>query len=207
MSHSAVAHDPHDIHHDPTTNTGIPNRKLMMWAFLASDCMFFGCLIGTHLVYRLAPPPGTPDPREIFDIELTSLSTFILLLSSLMMFLAVQAISKNNLRSFRNCILVTALFGIAFLVIQGYEFWYFATQKDFTLTGSLFGSTFYTLTGTHKLHVLIGVIWLLTYYFYSYSGKLTYKRTGEIETVGLYWHFVDIVWILIFTVVYLFEWL
>jgi hypothetical protein len=74
-----------DHHHDPSTSTGIPNKKLMMWTFLASDCMFFGALISTHLIYRLHPAPGSPSPKQIFSLELTSFSTFILLMSSLMM--------------------------------------------------------------------------------------------------------------------------
>ncbi len=88
-----------DHHLDPTTSTGIPNKKLLMWAFLASDCMFFGCLISTHLIYRLHPPPGTLAAKSVFSIELTSFSTFILLMSSLMMALAVNAIQKGNLKS------------------------------------------------------------------------------------------------------------
>ena len=99
MSSTAAATLNH--HHDPTTSTGIANKKLLMWAFLASDCMFFGCLISTHLIYRLHPPPGTPPAREVFSIELTSFSTFILLMSSLMMALAVNAIQKGNLKSLR----------------------------------------------------------------------------------------------------------
>ncbi len=98
-SHAANA--PIDHHHDHTTSTGIPNKKLLMWTFLASDCMFFGALISTHLVYRLHPPPGAPSPKDIFSIELTSFSTFILLMSSLMMALAVNAIQKGNIKSCR----------------------------------------------------------------------------------------------------------
>src|SRR5580698_10928386 len=101
ISMSTAATGAIDHHHDASTSTGIPNKKLLMWAFLASDCMFFGCLISTHLIYRLHPPPGTPNARDVFSIELTSFSTFILLLSSLMMALAVNAIQKGNLKSLR----------------------------------------------------------------------------------------------------------
>lgn len=191
-------------HHLEPNSTGIPNKKLFMWAFLASDCMFFGCLIANHIVYRNNPPPGTPDPRAIFDIELTSVSTFILLMSSLMMALAVAAIEKNNLKSFRRCILTTCFFGLLFLSGQVYEFYHFV-NGGLTLQSSLFGSTFYVLTGTHGLHVLIGIIWLLSLYFYSLSGRLTHRQAIDVESAGLYWHFVDIVWIVIFTVVYLLE--
>jgi len=94
-SHAAVA-DTIDHHHDPTTSTGIQNKKLLMWAFLASDCMFFGCLISTHLIYRLHPPPGTPAAKDVFSIELTSFSTFILLMSSLLMVLADDCAHRRH---------------------------------------------------------------------------------------------------------------
>ena len=149
-----------DHHHDPTTSTGISNKKLLMWAFLASDCMFFGCLISTHLIYRLHPPPGTLPAKEVFSIELTSFSTFILLMSSLMMALAVNAIQKGNLKSLRWSLLTTILFGCIFLGCQVYEFSHFVSEKHLTITSSILGTTFYTLTGTHGLHVLVGVIWL-----------------------------------------------
>jgi cytochrome o ubiquinol oxidase subunit 3 len=100
----------------PHTTTGLDSRKLLMWAFLASDCMFFGTLISTHLIYRLHPPPGNPVPRQVFDIPLTSFSTFILLMSSLMMALAVNAIQKGNLKSMRFSLLTTILFGSIFLI-------------------------------------------------------------------------------------------
>src|SRR5207248_11427006 len=90
-----------DHHHDPSTSTGIPNKKLIMWAFLASDCMFFGSLIATHLIYRLHPPPGNPDPRVVFSPALTPFATFLLLMSSLMMALAVNGIQQGTRRRLR----------------------------------------------------------------------------------------------------------
>ena len=191
----------------PSTASGIPNKKLLMWAFLASDCMFFGCLISTHLIYRLHPPPGVPSAREIFSIELTSFSTFILLMSSLMMALAVNAIQKGNLRSLRATLLTTILLGAVFLGCQAYEFSHFVSEKHLTITSSILGTTFYTLTGTHGLHVLVGVIWLSSMLAYSFTGRLGEKDAIDVEIMGLYWHFVDIVWIVIFTAVYLLEYI
>ncbi len=204
---SAIEHSGHLEHN----STGIPNKKLFMWSFLASDCMMFGCLIANHMVYRQNPPPGVPDARLIFDIELTGISTFVLLMSSLMMALSVAAIEKNNIRSFRRCLLGTCFFGLIFLSGQVYEFYHFVHGNaelgipPLTLSSSIFGSTFFVLTGTHGIHVAIGVIWLLSLYFYSFTGKLTHKEAIDVESAGLYWHFVDIVWIVIFTVVYLLE--
>src|SRR3954468_1078337 len=110
-----------DHHHDATTSTGIPNKKLLMWAFLASDCMFFGSLISTHLIYRLHPPAGGLQPAKVFDIALTPFSTFILLISSLMMALAVNAIQKDNVKSCRWSLLTTMFFGAIFLGCQVFE--------------------------------------------------------------------------------------
>jgi len=204
---SSVASGAIDHHHDSTTSTGIPNKKLLMWAFLASDCMFFGCLISTHLIYRLHPPAGTPAATQIFSIELTSFSTFILLMSSLMMALAVNAIQKGNLKSMRASLILTIICGLIFLGCQVYEFNEFVHVKHLTISNSILGTTFFTLTGTHGIHVLLGVVWLTSMLIYSYTGRLTEKDAIDVESMGLYWHFVDIVWIVIFTVVYLLEYI
>src|SRR5882724_5259830 len=164
-SHAATI----DHHHDHTTSTGIPNKKLFMWAFLASDCMFFGALISTHLIYRLHPPPNAPAPRDVFSIELTSFSTFILLMSSLLMALAVNAIQKGQVKSTRRNLLGTVFFGLIFLGCQVFEFNHFVSEKHLTLSSSIFGSTFYTLTGTHGCHVAIGVLWLALMYIRTFK--------------------------------------
>src|SRR4051812_33697652 len=158
-----------DHHHDPSTSTGIPNKKLLMWAFLASDCMFFGALISTHLIYRLHPPAGALTPKEVFAPALTSFSTFILLMSSLMMALAVNAIQKGNVKSCRWSLLTTVFFGLIFLGCQVFEFNEFVHEKHMTISNSLLGTTFFTLTGTHGCHVAIGVIWLSLMYVRSFK--------------------------------------
>ena len=272
-----------DHHHDHTTTTGIPNKKLFMWAFLASDCMFFGALISTHLIYRLHPTPNQPDVLGLFSLELTSFSTFILLMSSLLMALAVNACQKGRVPATRKMLLGTIVFGLIFLACQVYEFSHFVHEKGLTLNSSMFGSTFYTLTGTHGCHVAIGVLWLVLMYIRSFKpadggpwilksflhllvftvvtvasiksllggvhaihehgataeaftsllhhelpaliatvvsliALVFFARSGkavefgeanaiDVESMGLYWHFVDIVWIVIFTAVYLLEYL
>lgn len=196
------------------TNTGIPNKKLAMWAFLASDCMFFGTLISTHLIYRRVNPDVVIDGSvvpvtSIFDIELTSASTFILLMSSLTMALAVSSMHKHNVKAARNFLLGTIFFGSLFIGAQVYEFNHFVHNEahPLTLTNSIFGSTFFVLTGTHGVHVLLGLIWLTTWYFFSFSKKFGEEHVMDIEITGLYWHFVDIVWILIFPIVYILEYI
>ena len=196
------------------TSTGIDNKKLIMWLFLASDCMFFGTLISTHLLYRKLYPTGFTDAeghvrfvQNLFDLELTSFSTFILLMSSFLMALAVSAMHKGQIASFRRNVLGVIAFGLIFLGCQVYEFTHFY-HKGLTIQNSVFGSTFYVLTGTHGTHVAIGILWLILLYFYSFTGKLRgHIGALDVEIAGLYWHFVDIVWIIIFTVVYLVEYL
>lgn len=189
--------------HDEHSSTGLPHRKLMMWAFLASDCMFFGALMSTYLIYHGKSQQG-PYPLDVFDLELTSLSTFVLLMSSLTMVLTLAAIQRGFLRQCRFWLLMTALGGLVFLGFQVYEFAHFA-HLGLSLQGNLFGSSFFTLTGMHGLHVSIGVIWLLSLWVYSFRGGVTPERALDVEIAGLYWHFVDIVWIAIFTIVYLME--
>ncbi len=193
LAHAAVEHLP--------TSTGVDNRKLLMWAFLASDCMFFGTLIATYLVYKNRSLDG-PLPREVFDIPYTSVSTFVLLLSSLMMVLALNALQRGDERRMRIFLTSTALLGMVFLGGQFYEFTAFY-RDGLTLSRNLFGSTFFVLTGFHGTHVFIGVFWLLSLVVHSLRGKLHQDQSLTVEIAGLYWHFVDIVWILIFTLVYL----
>lgn len=189
-----------NIHH----NLMVKNKKLMMWLFLGSDCMFFGTLISTHLIYRKLYPEEF-NPTTLFSLELTSFSTFILLMSSFLMALAVSAMHKGEIKSFRRNVIGVIFFGLIFLGCQVYEFTHFV-HEGLTLQEGTFGSTFYLMTGTHGVHVAIGVFWLISMLFYSQSGKMeAHKNAIDAEAAGLYWHFVDIVWIVIFTVVYLIE--
>ena len=298
---AALAHDssgPAEAHaaHPPTA-TGIETKKVLMWLFLASDCMFFGTLISTHLVYRKVYPYGSTDKGIIdilstFDIQLTSFSTFILLMSSFLMALAVSAMHKGQIKSFRRSCIGVIIFGLIFLTGQVYEFTHFfdghalytfsvktaagevisstyegpadparaksdlahrllaahpdwlsvpaaaaaedkalapaeqvkkhgdwivtafkqekVEKKSLSMQNSVFGSTFFLMTGTHGTHVAIGVLWLVSMYLYSFTGRFEKNMHGaaiDVEIMGLYWHFVDIVWIIIFTAVYLVEYI
>jgi cytochrome c oxidase subunit 3/cytochrome o ubiquinol oxidase subunit 3 len=204
----------HDAGHGdaghPPTSTGIDHRKMLMWGFLASDCMFFGSLIATYLIYRgraeelvEAGQGSGPLPHEVLDIPYTSVSAFVLLMSSLTMVLALAAIQRGNQRGLRVWLLATALLGSIFLGGQWFEFSSFYKDEGLGLTTNMFGSTFYTLTGFHGTHVLIGVIMLLSLVWVSLRGGLKREQAINVEIIGLYWHFVDIVWIIIFTLVYL----
>ncbi|CAN5594771.1 cytochrome o ubiquinol oxidase subunit III [soil metagenome] len=189
------------IDHGHTTNFGITNEKLGMWTFIGSECLFFGAMIATYLLYLNRTNDG-PTALDIYDIPFTSASTFILLMSSLGMVLALDSLQKKDMRAFRTWTLATALLGMIFLSGQIYEFSVFVAE-GFKMDTSPFSAAFYMLTGFHGIHVTFGVIMLVVLWALSLRGGITSERTETVEMVGLYWHFVDIVWIVIFTVIYL----
>lgn len=215
IDHGAAA--PPDIEHGGgggghPTSTGIDSRKVLMWTFLGSDCLFFGALIATYMAYRgrntVAPFPHAAYELHgeifhgIFDIPYTSISAFVLLMSSLTMVLALASLQRGSVRGMRIWLVATSLLGITFLGGQFYEFTTFY-REGLSLGQSIFGSTFFVLTGFHGAHVTIGVIWLLSIVGASLRGHVRQDNSLMLEISGLYWHFVDIVWIIIFTVVYL----
>ncbi len=185
------------------TSTGLHHKKVLMWSFLASDCMFFGTLISTYQVYRGTSKVG-PYPPEVFDIPFTSISTFCLLMSSLMMVLALAAVQRGDIRGMQIWLIATALLGSLFLGGQVFEFTSFV-REGLKLSVNQFGTTFFFLTGFHGAHVTIGVIWLMSLFGASLRGHVTREDSLNVEIAGLYWHFVDIVWIIIFTLVYLLD--
>ena len=190
--------------HAPTghaTSTGLSNTKLAMWVYLGSDCLLFGTLISTYLLLRHRSISG-PQPEDVFDIPFTSVSSFVLLMSSLTMALAVAAITRGDVDRNRVWLATTAMLGAVFIGGQVYEFTTFY-REGLGYTTNIFGSAFYTLTGFHGLHVSVGIVMLLSLLVMSLRGNLGPDRAESVEVVGLYWHFVDIVWIVIFTVVYL----
>ncbi|OGO51254.1 MAG: hypothetical protein A2148_09435 [Chloroflexi bacterium RBG_16_68_14] len=204
----------------PQTSTGLDNRKLLMWLFLASECLFFGGLIGAYLLYRskVAVPCENGDLatcvfpvdrtvngvayQGILDIPFTSVSSFVLLMSSLAMVLALAAIQRNDRWGAQIWLLCTAFLGMTFLAGQAFEFTEFY-REGLTLNTNLFGTTFFVLTGFHGAHVSVGVLILLSLFVMARRGRLTQRNALNVELAGLYWHFVDVVWIVIFTLVYL----
>ena len=192
-----------DHEHEHPTSTGLNSRKMLFWAFLGSECLFFGSLIATYLVYRGRDQVG-PHPHEILNIPFTSVSAFVLLMSSLTMVLALAACQRGNQRGTAIWLAATALLGATFVGGQVYEFTEFF-MHGLTLQKNLFGCTFYVLTGFHGTHVTVGVIWLWSLFTMALRGKLTVDHALDVEIAGLYWHFVDVVWIAIFTLIYLIQ--
>jgi heme/copper-type cytochrome/quinol oxidase subunit 3 len=201
MSAATTAPVPAAEDHGHTTNFGISNEKLGMWTFIGSECLFFGAMIATYLLY-LNRTNGGPTAIDIFDIPFTSASTFILLMSSLGMVLALDALHRDDQRGFQTWIFSTALLGAIFLSGQIYEFTFFV-EEAFKLETSPFSASFFMLTGFHGIHVTVGVVMLVALWALSLRGGITKANAETVELIGLYWHFVDIVWILIFTLIYL----
>jgi cytochrome c oxidase subunit III len=200
--------------HAIETSTGLDSRKLAIWTFIGSECLFFASLISNYLVQKPRSLVG-PFPHEswtdpatgqvfepIIEIPLVTLGTALLLFSSLFIVLALNGAQRGNRKQLIGWLGATLLCGIFFVGMQVYEFTHFV-HKGLTLQKNLFGASFYVLTGFHGTHVTIGVIWLLTMFILALRGQLPPKRAVNLEIAALYWHFVDVVWIIIFPVVYL----
>ena len=190
--------------HGHVTSTGISNEKLAMWVFLASECLLFGGLISTFLIYKNRVGDGAlhERPHDLYDLAFTSISSFVLLMSSLTMVLAVSAIQRGEHRSMRTWLATTALLCSVFIAGQVYEFKEFL-NAGYGFTHSPAWSAFFALTGFHGVHVTLGIVMLLSTIGLSLSGRIKTAQAESVEIVGLYWHFVDVVWVIIFTVVYL----
>ena len=209
IAHPLAAPNPH-----LETSTGLDSRKLAIWTFLGSECMFFASLISTYVVYRgkslVGPFPHTPwtDPatgqvyEPIIEIPLVTVGTALLLFSSLFIVLALYGAQKGNRKMLLGWLGATITCGVFFVGMQVYEFTHFV-HKGLTLQRNMFGASFFTLTGFHGTHVTIGVIWLLTMFVLALRKQLPPENAINLEMAALYWHFVDVVWIIIFPVVYL----
>ena len=202
-THAPAEHEPaaHPPAHEEETNTGISHRKLLMWVFLGSDCLFFGSLIATYMVYRGQSIVG-PYPADIIDVPITTVSTFVLLMSSFTMVMAVAAARSGNQRRLLQWLLCTIVLGGGFIGFQVYEFNLFRIE-GLRYETNLFSSTFFTLTGFHGAHVTLGIFWLICLAVVAKRNPAGRPSGEDVDIAGLYWHFVDIVWIVIFTLLYL----
>ena len=192
----------------PPPSLGLDNRKFGMWGFLASEVLFFAVLIANYLVLSKQDPPGTfahfESGQEMLNIPLTAFNTFVLLTSSFTVVLALQYVQRGEQFKFKLALIITLLFGSFFIGVQAYEYYELIVHEGLDMT-SLFGASFFTLTGFHGAHVVIGLIWLVVILFKAFGvmGGFSKKDNMGIELFGLYWHFVDIVWLLLFSLVYL----
>lgn len=194
----------------PMPGLGVYNMKLGMWVFLLSEVMFFTSLIGAYIILRFANPDAFAEPGEVLNVPLTALNTFILICSSVTMVKAFAAIQQGDQAGLKRWLMATAAIGALFVGVQVYEYFqlvghgFVPNAEAYHAAGRpLYGATFYTMTGFHGAHVTIGVLCLLFVTWRAFRGKYTAQSYGGVEIVGLYWHFVDLVWIILFTIVYL----
>lgn len=202
-----------------TSSFGVYNVKLGMWIFLLSEVMFFTGLIGSYIILRFASPEHFAAPGTVLNVPLTALNTFILICSSVTMVKAFAEIERGNQAGLRKFLIATALLGMVFLGVQAFEYTKLAQEgfvpmadrynalgrhhSETVLGGPLYGATFYIMTGFHGAHVTIGVLCLWFTVFQAYRGRYSRTNVAGVEAMGLYWHFVDLVWIILFTIVYL----
>ena len=206
MSQAAIIE--HSLAVEPAESPLTPESwgKLGMWIFLAGDAMSFGALLAGYGALRYGSA-NWPVPATVLGIQLTAFMTFLLICSSVTMVKSLSAIQHGDLTAFRNFLLLTMLGGITFLGLQAYE-WTHLIHRGLGLTGnpwgaSLFGTTFFCLTGFHGCHVFGGVVYLSCILVQGLRGRYSATDCNSVEIAALYWHLVDLVWILVFTFVYL----
>ncbi len=197
----------------PEPGLGIYNLKLGIWIFLLSEVMFFTALIGSYVILRFAHPDHFAAPGEVLNVPLTAVNTFILICSSVTMVKAYAAIEKDDQKGLKQWLLATIVLGSTFVGVQVYEYIHLVNDgfvpdaqayvESGLAGGPLYSSTFYLMTGFHGVHVALGVGALIFILIKAMRGAYSSQRLGGVEGVGLYWHFVDLVWIVLFTIVYL----
>jgi cytochrome c oxidase subunit 3 len=205
----------------PMAGMKVYDLKLGMWIFLLSEVMFFTGLIGAYIILRFAHPEAFGVPGEVLNVPLTALNTFLLICSSVTMVKAFAAIEQGDQKGLQNWLMATIVLGAAFVGVQAFEYTILvregfvpmaesyhaiargAAEGSEVIGGPLYGATFYLMTGFHGTHVSIGVLCLCFTLWRARKGAYTAANLGGVEIMGLYWHFVDLVWILLFTIVYL----
>ena len=205
MSDVSTTNAPAGIGHaHEETSMGVDSRKLGIWSFIGSETLFFAALIVTYLIFKPVNEarPENQLPHEILGIQFTAVLAAILLASSLTMVLSIAAVRRNDQRWFRIWLAATIGLGLCFLGGQAFEFTHLYGE-GLTLGSSLLGSTFFVLTGFHGTHVAIGVTWLSCVLWRGIKRGYSANDHMDVEIAGLYWHFVDLVWVAVFTLIYL----
>jgi heme/copper-type cytochrome/quinol oxidase subunit 3 len=201
MTAAVLDHDSAPAHEEHHTSLPVNNRKLAIWTFIGSECLFFASLITTFVIYRDSHAKG-PGPKDVFGVPLVTSGTAVLLFSSFFVVMALNGAQQGNRKKLLTWLSLTVLCGMFFVGMQVYEFTHFV-HEGMGYTTNLFASSFFTLTGFHGTHVAIGTLWLGTLLKDAYKGKIPPAKALNLEIAALYWHFVDVVWIIIFPVVYL----
>jgi heme/copper-type cytochrome/quinol oxidase subunit 3 len=208
MSHAIPAYDPavdapahHHAVYDYDSGPPVHRGKFAIWLFLATEVMFFTGLIGTYIVLRMGTTPW-PDPEQRLNVPVTAFNTFLLICSSATMVKAVEQAMVGSRSGLLKWLGLTILIGASFVSVQVYEY-IELIHKGLLPSLDIFYSTFYAMTGFHGLHVTAGVVWLIIVWLAAAAGKIPQRKYMTVELAGLYWHFVDLVWVILFTIVYL----
>lgn len=182
--------------------TGIPSGKLGMWVFLSSEVMLFGAFISSYVVLFMGSANFGRPGVELLGKPLATINTFVLITSSVTMVMALAAIQRDNIKAFAGWLITTSVLGTAFLVVKGFEYVH-KIHEGITITSSLFGSFYYTMTGLHALHMIAGLVFNIYILINGLRGKYSSAHHERVEYAGLYWHFVDLVWVILFPLFYL----
>ena len=196
---------PYDQENHPVT--GVYNAKLGIWLFLASEVLFFGAFFSTYILLRIGAggvAGAWPYGADFLNVPLATINTVILISSSLTMVMAWASLKLGRFTKFQIYFAATILLALAFLVIKGFEYGEEFAHARYPATSTFF-AIYFTMTGVHGLHILLGVV---VNVYHLFSAKAIYaespdKMVNRIEIAGLYWHFVDLVWIFLFPVLYL----
>jgi heme/copper-type cytochrome/quinol oxidase subunit 3 len=199
MSEMTLEHDAH--HAEAPSAETISNAKMATWLFLASEVVIFGTLIAVYTVFRFSNPESVLDVQQELGLGLVSFNTFLLLTSSWAMVMGLREAQKNNPQGLVRWIGLTALLGAGFVGLQAVEYTELA-QAGISI-GTEYGMRFYAPTAFHGAHVIVGVLWALRIVQRGRSGYFNAKNFLGVEIFGLYWHFVDVVWLFLFTIIYL----
>jgi len=199
MAHAAAhsEHHAHDHEHDHESL-----KTFGFWIFLITDCILFGSLFATYIVLH-HNTNGGPTAEELFKMPGIIAETFILLTSSFTSGLAVLGMHKGNTKQLIGWLIVTILLGASFITLEVTEFYSMVMHEHATISTSAFLSGFFVLVGTHGLHVSVGLVWMIGLIFQLSRRGITAVTKRKVEVISLYWHFLDVVWIFVFTVVYL----
>lgn len=188
---------------EPHPVTGVTNSKLGVWLFIASEIMLFGALFSSYIILRVADPTW-PHGWTVLNVPLATLNTMILITSSVTMVMSWASLMQNRFDRYRLYMALTILLGFGFMIVKGFEYGHKFEHHHFPSTNNFY-ATYFTLTGLHGLHVLGGII--VNLYFLLPGAKMWKTNpkqfAGRIEVAGLYWHFVDLVWIFLFPSIYL----
>lgn len=195
--------NPETMPHEPEKATLEGRNKFVgFWFFLGGETVLFASLFGTYIALKNSTAGG-PSSQDLFGLGLVFLMTMILLTSSLTSVYAIYHMKNNDYKKMQRWFIITLLLGFSFLALEIYEFQHYIRDYGFTFRSSAFGSAFYTLVGFHGGHVLFGLIWMITLLVRNRTRGLNLYNAPKFYVVSLYWHFIDLVWVFIFTVVYL----